>query len=190
MSSPLFGSVCFVIACEGAADADCQGDGDTSGSGTKYVGASGSEQHWSWNLSGRQIYVGSTTGSGMSTSVCLDAAADWMTKAGDGHYDARFARNCRPGSFYGGTFTEPSDFGGSSVTGLQKAAGCRYVQTANPYYDDCAYDTESAVNPDTGSYCKFSRALPWTSKCAGFFIRHEDGTVDINNGGDVNSCSN
>mgnify|MGYP000943592718 CR=1 FL=1 len=57
----------------------------------------------------------------MPTTMCLDAIVDWMTVSG--HYDARNARNCAPGTSRSGTITEPANWGNRDVTGLQKAAG-------------------------------------------------------------------
>jgi len=118
----------------------------------------------------------------MSTDICLDAYVDWETTVGGGHYDRRQGRNCKPGSGFGGTITEPSNFNGRPVTGLQKAAGCRYEQVPSAHLGTCDYDTEGESN------CYFSSALAWTSKCAATLVRHEDGTTDFEDGGDVDVC--
>lgn len=205
-SSGLFKRALLTLACtsvlmfmsQTSAWADCHGNGDNAGSGSKALGGSGSYQEWSWNLSTRVVYVHSVSSAGMSTDICLDAYVDWMTASGDGHYDRRQGRVCQPGSFAVGQFLEPVGWGGREVTGLQKAAACRYEQVPPPAHlnkcnvlpeDAGSYDTESAIDPNTGEYCRFATPLPWTSKCAGTYVRHEDGTVDVGDGGDVQNCN-
>ena len=120
----------------------------------------------------------------MSTDICLDALVDWMTTSG--HYDARDARNCKPGpnSYRSGSIIEPSDWGGRSVTGLQKAAGCKYIQTTSPStYGTCDYA------PETPAPCKFNTndAHPWYTKGHAVWLRRQDGTIEFNDGGNVQS---
>jgi hypothetical protein len=174
---------------QSGAFADCGGNGLDSGAGSRHVGATGSTQSWSWELSTRHVTVGSVTGGSMSTDLCLDAYFDWMTQ-NQSHYDRRTARNCAPGTaISSGTFTEPTNFDGSPVTGLQKAAGCKYLQVPDAHLGDCSYDTESARHDD-GTYCEFTKPLAWTSKCSKTWIRHEDQTVHTSVTTDVNDCNN
>jgi hypothetical protein len=172
-----------VIFLGGPASADCHGSGDTEGSGHKTVGAG--TQDLSWNLSSRSTSVSSVTNSSMLTSVCLEARSDWITSSG--HYDARASRNCRPGSSRSGTLTDPSGWGGRSVNGLQKAAGCEYNQATSPTtYSVCQYVVASIAG------CGFpsDSARPWTAWSHAVFLRAQDGSLQFNNGGVVSDPNN
>jgi hypothetical protein len=190
----ILGTVLLLVLGHGLAWADCHGDGDNSGSGTQHVGAAANTEHWTWDLSSREIFVQSDTSSLLNLDDCMDANVDWMTSTAGGqpnggHYDSRTARDCKPSGFRQGTITEPSGFDGCDVTGLQKAAGCRYNQdTGNE--TGCLYDGETAIDPDTGQFCHFnSDGLVYGSLCHAIFIRYENGTSDFNGGSDVNTCN-
>ncbi len=182
-AATVLGAVAAVILLGAtAASADCHGNGVNSGNGYKFVGAPGSQQTMTWSLPDRSTYVRSETGAAMSLSICLEARSDWMTQSG--HYDARAARNCDDGSSVAGTWKEPSSWGGRAVTGLQKAAGCKYVQTADPSYADCDYVEESVGG------CPFQSgaARAWTASSHAMFLRRQNGQLESNNGGDVNAA--
>lgn len=117
----------------------------------------------------------------MSTSVCLEAIVDWMTEAG--HYDARASRNCMPASGRSGSRTEPSGWGGRDVTGLQKAAGCKYVQTEPPEYSNCEY------LPHSEAGCSVGDAHYWYTPGHAVWLRRENGETEYNDGGNVASTS-
>jgi hypothetical protein len=104
----------------------------------------------------------------------------------DNHYDARISRNCDATgtSNRGGAFqTEPSNWGGRTVTGLQKAAGCVYQQAGTPYYSGCEYLAGSQAG------CEPS-ATAWNTYSHATFLRREDGTTPVYwDGGFVQSAS-
>jgi hypothetical protein len=174
----------LMVMSSGVAWADCHGNGDNYGAATVHMGGSNKYQYMYWNKADRLVRVVSKTSSGMSTDICLDAYMDWMTESG--HYDARIARNCFPatGSYResdsggDGYQPEPAGWGGRTVTGLQKAAGCKYLQTGSTSLGPCDY-----VEPE--SVCDISGAHPWTSKTQRVWIRFQNGLIDYNNGGDV-----
>jgi hypothetical protein len=173
----------LILVPSGVAWADCHGNGDDVGGDTRHMGAPSSFQYMYWDKPGKRVRVVSNTDSGMNTNICLDAYLDWMTE--ENHYDARVARNCDPGSYResdsggDGYQPEPSNWGGRTVTGLQKAAGCKYVQNTNPpSLGDCEY-----VEPE--SVCNVFGAFAWTNKTHRVWLRAENGTIDYNNGGDV-----
>ncbi len=117
----------FLLTGAGSAFGDCHGDGDNAGSGTTSVGAG--YQTMTWNLGDMVTYVSSNALPDMSNTVCLEARSDWMTSGlFAGHYDARAARNCDNNSTRGGNIWEIA--WGAHVSGLQKAAGCKYRQDA------------------------------------------------------------
>lgn len=184
------GAITFILIGTTAAWADCHAStGDTSGSGSETIGAG--SQSWSWNRLIGEAYVSGNANNGMDLDKCLDTFVDWMTTSG--HYDARIARNCKPGGGRAGTITEPSSWGGRTISGLQKAGACKYFQDASPpgYYQPtnptlCGYDSESA--DEDGHVCYIGPAGTWTSKCGAYFIRHEDGTIDFNDGNQVQDC--
>jgi hypothetical protein len=169
----------FVLLSSAAeASADCHGDGVDSGSATKYKGAG--TQTMQWSLSGKRVWVYSYTEDDMSTSVCLESKFDWMTN--NGHYDARVSRNCSVDSVYGGSISEAPNFSGASVTGVQKSAGCRFVQSSSVYAsDDCAYISDSVPG------CKWIDHLGWTSPSHAAFLRKQNGDPEFNDGGDPTS---
>lgn len=92
---------------------------------TVYAGAG--SQYGNWSLSGQKLRLKVFPGSGMSTSKCMDAFLDWGTE-GD-HYDGRVIRSCRPGTTEetdpggNGFWSEPTDFAGAHVNGIQKGFG-------------------------------------------------------------------
>ena len=174
----LAAAVVAVVITATLAWADCHGDGDNAGTGTKHVGANNSTQTMTWNLGDRTTYVWSEAGSGMSTDHCLEAQSDWETVAG--HYDARAARTCKPGGHREGTYTEAASWSGRDVTGLQKAAGCIYQQYPPDYLNSCDYVAESE---DT-SMCPFGAAFPWNDKTHAVYLRRENGDIEFNDGGD------
>jgi hypothetical protein len=71
------------------------------------------------------------------TNYCLEARVDWMTESG--HYDAHASRNCAAtgSTARTGTLLEPANWGGRTVTGLQKAAG--YIYGQYPVGDPAEY---------------------------------------------------
>jgi hypothetical protein len=116
----------LVLASAASALADCHSvRGDEDGLGAVHVGATGSTQLTGWELNGRGVRVKSTTGSGMSNSICLDSFMDWMTVSG--HFDLRGARNCANGTTIesdpGGDHWQPeTTWGGRVVVGKLKNA--------------------------------------------------------------------
>lgn len=173
----------------GAAWADCHGN-SAHDNGYKYAftGAVGSEQDVFWELGGiyggRGVRVMSRAGASMSTDICLDSLFDWMTLSG--HFDARVARNCAPDtervSDSGGDEWQPDDdWGNRTLTGIQKGAGCKYLQTTNPpSYGTTCYDVTWAV-------CSPTTASPWTALSQRVWVRHQDTTIDYNSGGDTDN---
>ena len=188
----LAGAIPFaaVMLTAGPALADCHGDGDDGGDGTATIGVSGSEQIGKWRLNQERVRVKATTGSGMNTDNCHDAAVDWMTTSG--HYDNRIARNCRPGTLAesnsggDGWWGEPSNWGGRTVTGLQKGAGLVYVE-ATESYKNSEYFSASEPN------CPFGDGSPFTAQSPVTFVkfiwRTGSGALYYNGGGDVASAS-
>lgn len=167
----------------GLALADCHGNGDDAGSGSSSVGAG--YQSMAWNLAGMATYVSSRTLPDMSNSVCLEARSDWMTTGlFAGHYDARAARNCDNDSTRGGHIYETA--WAANVSWLQKAAGCKFNQTSNPYYSDCDYVSESQPG------CPFvaSSARSWTAKSHAVLMRTQAGENKWNDGGDPGDPDN
>lgn len=167
------------IAFGTTAQADCHTDGIDVGGAYTDVGQGTSSQFMSWNKTSREVKVYSTASSGMSTEVCLDAIVDWMTVSG--HYDNRTSRNCDPGSSRSGIRYEDSGWAGRTITGLQKAAGCRYVP--GPSYENCMYV------PASESGCPISSASFWYEKGHAVWLRRENGDVEYNNGGNEASPS-
>ena len=94
-----------------------------------------------------------------------------------GHYDARGARNCQPGTTRSGTITDPSGWSGRNVTGIQKAAGCTYNQTSPPSYSGCSHV------PASGCTFPAESAGAWTHTSHAILLRAQDGTVNFNSGG-------
>lgn len=183
--SRLLGSIAmagFVLfSSAGVAAADCYGDGVDSGSATKYKGAG--TQTMQWSLSSKRSWVYSYTEDDMSTNVCLEAKFDWMTNGG--HYDARVSRNCSLESVYGGSISDAPNFFGASVTGVQKSAGCRFVQSSSVYAsDDCAYISDSVPG------CKWIQHLSWEDASHAVFLRKQNGDLEYNDGGNPRSSSN
>lgn len=171
----------------GPAFADCHGDGVNSGSGRKYVGAG--TQFWEWSLANGESTTTSQSYSGMSYDLCLESRFDWETQSG--HYDARATRMCGKPYSYGGVVGEPLSWGGRDVTGLQKAAGCKYLQTSPPAssppdYGDCEYDSDS----ETGCPFAANSAQAWNEKNHAVFLLRQDGTVEQNDGGVVSDPDN
>ena len=70
------------------------------------------------------------------------------------------------------------------MTGLQKAAGCRYNQTTDPTsWSPCVFDPEGYNN------CVLNQPPPvWSSSCVASYLRRENGTTDVNDGGNVQDC--
>lgn len=167
----------FLLSGAGTAFADCHGDGDDAGSGSTSVGSG--YQSMAWNLGNKETYVSSRTLPEMSNQVCLEARSDWMTSGlFAGHYDARAARNCDDDSNRGGSILETS--WGANVTGLQKAAGCKYRQDAEePYYSNCDYV------PESQSGCTFgaNSARAWTAMSHAVLMRKQNGEIKWNDGG-------
>jgi hypothetical protein len=155
------------------------GNGPDSGSASTNLGPTTSSQTITWNLGARQASAWATNSDGVSTSYGIDAITDWITA--DDHYDSRTARNCDAtgSSTRGGTRNEPSDWGTRDVNGLQKAAGCFYLQNTTPSYSNCQYIQASIDG------CTFGAAKIWTHKSHEVWLRREDGTVDHNDGGFV-----
>lgn len=181
-----------IVLGAGPAFADCHGNGVDSGSADASVGAQGSKQTVAWNLGNREVRVRSKTGDGLNAGKCLDAAFDWMTDGiTDGHYDARIARNCRPGTVVqsdadgNGYWLEPSDWGNRKVTGIQKAAGCNYDESNESYGNSCEYVAAGVDN------CTFTKAIPFASGDSGparIILRGNSGALFYNSGGDVQSA--
>lgn len=78
-------------------------------------------------MSGGLIKLRVYPSTAMSSDHCIDAMVDWKNL--DGHYDARVARSCRPGDYWGtdmnGDFywNEPSNWAGQNVVDMQKGYG-------------------------------------------------------------------
>lgn len=184
----------IVVGSASSAFADCHGDGDGDGSGTTNVGPTTSSQYLAWSLSSRTMTVRAMNSDNVSTNYCLEARNDWITDGvitPGGHYDARASRNCdaTSNSTRGGTITEPSNWGGRTVRGLQKAAGCIYDQYPAgdpPEYLGCVY---VAASKDGCTFPQNS-ARAWTAMSHAVFLRREDGTTDYNDGGAVSSPDN
>lgn len=172
-------AVAWLLMASASAHADCHSDGDDVGSGYTHAGAG--SQFMSWNRLTRQVQVQSNAGSGMSTSVCLDAIVDWMTV--EGHYDNRTARNCDPGSSRSALRTEPSNWAGRTITGLQRAVGCRYVQVEPPEYQNCEY------LPPSADGCEIGAAHYWYTPGHAVWLRRENGEIEYNDGGNEASPS-
>lgn len=168
-----------------AAFADCHTDGVNSGDDYAYVGPAGSSEHGAWDLQAKAVREDTYAGSGMSTSKCVDTYLDWATTIG--HYDSRLTRVCQPGGHRvtdmggDGWAQEPSDWGGRTVTGLQKGAGCFYNQSTENFdictnfpehLPGCVYDLV---------YDSFSLGdMTWFTR---YWVTHQDGTIDYNSGG-------
>lgn len=175
------------IGLAAPAFADCHGDGVNSGSTQTYVGVG--IQRWEWSLANRRAYTRSESQPAMSYDLCLDAIFDWETQSN--HYDSRVTRMCAKGRAHGGTVTEPAGWGGRTVTGLQKAAGCKYLQTSPPAasppdYAACDHDPDS----ETGCPITANAANAWNTLDHAVFLMRQDGQVEINPGGAVSDPDN
>jgi hypothetical protein len=169
--------VAMVLGSSASALADCHGIGTLSGAANANQGPGASYQNLQWDRNARTATVWASNTDEVLPSYCLDAAVDWITAAG--HYDARIARNCDDTgtSTRGGTVNEPSGWGGRTVNGLQKAAGCYYEQTSPPYYSLCEYVPGSAAG------CYFSTATAWNNYSHSTFLRRQDGSTQPWDGG-------
>jgi hypothetical protein len=72
-------------AVDGAQDADYN-----------YVGPSGQREYAYWSKPDKRVRMFTETATNMDTDRCFDTKIDWHT-GGEGHFDARVLRVCKPG---------------------------------------------------------------------------------------------
>ena len=143
----------------------------------------------------------SKTGSGLNSGRCIDAFFDWEAQGlFAGHYDSRIIRNCYPGSNLesdpngDGYWVEPSNWGGESVSGLQKGMGATYdlsdgayVSGGREYFQQSEHYPN--INEDT---CAWSEAITFTAAHAWnhkHWFKNAAGAEYYNDGGDVTDAS-
>lgn len=105
----------------GSALADCHTTRYASGSGTMNKGPAGGYGAASWNVSTRSIRT-TADGRSLASGYCVTAAFDWATVSG--HFDARMARDCDPGSGSMLDTQVDSNTGGRTLRGMQKWGVC------------------------------------------------------------------
>lgn len=179
----------LTVTFASAAFADCHADGVNSGDDVKYVGPGTSSEEGAWDLGAKAVKEFTDADFGMSTSKCLDTYVDWATTSG--HYDQRLTRVCQPGGWRltdqggDGWALEPSDWGGRTVTGLQKGAGCLYNQSTGNF-DDCS-DFPEHLSGCVYDLVTDSFTLSYMKWFTRWWVTYQDGTIAYNSGGDVAS---
>ncbi|TIC79001.1 hypothetical protein [Nocardioides sp. GY 10127] len=101
---------------------------DTPQEGSDTVSAGSGSQFGRWSKSNKRLRLKVSPNNNMNTDKCMDVMLDWGTQ-GNEHYDSRVVRSCLPGTNEetdpdgDGYWSEPSDWGGRTVTGIQKGWG-------------------------------------------------------------------
>ncbi len=111
-------------------------------SGSDYAYAGPGSQYAEWNRSQKRLSLRVNTYT-MSSDRCIDSMLDWQTTGG--HYDSRVVRVCRNNRFLDtdpggdGYWSEPTDWGGRTITDMQKGWGAYidddYINGNFPMYE-------------------------------------------------------
>lgn len=138
--------------------------------------ASPGQQYAEWSKSNRRIKFLIYAQSSMSTDRCLDGMLDWKTSNGT-HYDARVVRTCMPGGeaitgTADGYWNEPSDWGGRTITDMQKGVAAR-IDDDYVGGNFQMYSAENFSGAGGGAYTDRPRAC--TDKFARTRVRYQDG---------------
>lgn len=153
-----------------------QASAATSGEDDAYV--TPGHEHAIWSKSEKRLSLGSFPGYSMSTDRCMDAMLDWKTTSG--HYDARVVRSCDPGGKVStdpggdGYWQEPSDWGGRTITDMQKGVGARID---DDYVDGnfAMYAHEDFAGAGGGAYS--ARPRTCTDRFARVRTLYQDGHI-------------